>query len=290
MTTINSVNFSDIFIRQSQNTARLGFEVRFRAVKRRLDLELNAKKEVYNNLDKTLEPVLGGLKRERATLEKQRTDLTNYLEVSRRNVNKVSNIINRQVPTLSEAASAVGGTAETDFNLARDQVNKALKNLQSNSYFEGGFLDKTTKFKSQLNPSGVGDYSSYAGVPERAAAVGVFISTSADGMEVNAGLSRGLGETLGILRYNLVQDFDLAKAKQEQVTQKLKDIDKQIEKKDAEERLVFLKEIQAMEKKNERTLEYLSLNFEFSQANTETFADRTSFLKPQKGSIMNLFI
>jgi hypothetical protein len=290
MTTINSVNFSDIFIRQSQNTARLGFEVRFRAVKRRLDLELNAKKEVYNNIDKTLEPVLAGLKRERAAVEKQRTDLTNYLEVARRNVNKLGDIITKQVTDLSDAASAVGGTAEADFNLMRDQVNKALKNLQSNSYFEGGFYDKTTKFKSQSNPSGIGDYSSYASVVDRASAVGVFVSTSADGIETNTALSRGLGETLGVLRYNLVQDFDLAKAKQEQATQKLKDIDKQIEKKDAEERLVFLKEIQALEKKNERTLENLSLNFEFSQANTETFADRTSFLKPQKGSIMNLFI
>ncbi len=290
MTSFNSVSFSDIFIRQSQNTARLGFEVRFRAVKRRLDIELNQKKEIYNNMDKTLEPVLSGLKRERASVEKQRTELTNYLEVSRRNVNKLNDIITKQVVALSDAASAVGGSAASDFNLIRDQLNNNLKALQSNSYFEAGLLDKTTKFKSQVNPSGIGDYSSYAGVMERSSAVGVFISTGTDPTEVNLGLSRGLGEALGILRYSLAQDFDLAKAKQEQMTKKLQDIDKQIEKKDAEERLVILKEVQALEKKHERILESLSLSFEFSQSNTEIFSDRTSFLKPQKGSIMNLFI
>lgn len=290
MTSFNSVSFSDIFIRQSQNTARLGFEVRFRAVKRRLDIELNEKKEIYNNMDKALEPVLAGLKRERAAVEKQRTELTSYLEVSRRNINKLSDIIAKQVVALSDAASAVGGTAEADFNYIRDQINKNLKGLQTNSYFEAGFLDKVGKFKGQVNPSGIGDYASYPGVLERASAVGVFVSTSVDPIEVNAGLSRGLGETLGVLRYTMTQDFDLAKAKQEQMTNKLKDIDKQIEVKDAQERLVVLKEVQALEKKHERILENLSLSFEFSQANTEILADRTSFLKPQKGSIMNLFI
>lgn len=290
MTAFNGTNFSDIFIRQSQNTARLGFEVRFRAVKRRLDIELNAKKELYNNMDKTLEPVLAGLKREKAAVEKQRTELTNYLEVARRNVNKLNDIITKQVPALSNAASAVGGTAAADFNLARDQMNKALKGLQSNSYFEAGLIDKASKFKGSANPSGIGDYASYPGIFERASAVGVFISGGSDPIEVNAGLSRGLGKSLGILRYGMVQDFDLAKAKQEQMTNKLKDIDKQIEKKDAEERLIVLKEVQAMEKKNIRTLENLSLSFEFSQSNAESLSDRNSFLKPQKGSIMNLFI
>jgi hypothetical protein len=290
MTSFTTTNFTDIFIRQSQNSARLGFEVQFQAIKRRLDIELNAEKEVYNNLDKALEPVLADFKRERAAVEKQRSELTSYLDVSRRNINKLSDIISKQLPALSTAASAVGGTAETDFNLTRNLVNNNLKALQANSNFENGLLDKVSKFKGIANPSGVGDYASYPGVLERGAAVGVFVSTSSDPIEVNATLSRGLGETLGILRYSLVQDFDLAKAKQEQATAKLAEIDKKIEKKDAEERLKVLKEVQALEKKHERILESLSLSFEFAQANTEALADRTSFLKPQKGSIMNLFI
>lgn len=290
MTSFNTVTFTDIFIRQSQNTARLGFEVQFRAVKKRLDTELNEKKIVYNNMDKTLEPVLAGLKRDRAAADKQRTDLTTYLDVGRRNINKISDIINKMVPALSAAASAVGPTAAADFNAARDQLNKALQGLQANSYIEGGFLDKVSKFKGEKNPSGIGDYASYATLSDRVSAVGVFVSTSSDPTEVNTGLSRGLGETLAVLRYRLVQDFDLAKAKQEASIKKLTEIDKAIEKKDAELRLPLLKELQAMEKKRDSILQSLSLNFEFAQANTEALADRKSWNKVQKGSIMNLFI
>ncbi len=290
MTSFNQVTFSDIFIRQSQNTARLGFEIQFRSIKKRLDTELNEKKIAYNEIDKTLEPALAGLKRERAAADKQRIDLTAYLETQRRNINKLSDVINKMVPALSDAGSAVGPTAAADFNATRDQLNKALQGLQANSYIEGGFLDKVTKFKGDKNPSGIGDYASYATLPDRVSAVGVFVSTSSDPTEVNAGLSRGLGETLGILRYRMAQDFDLAKAKQEASIKKLKEIDKAIEKKDAELRLPLLKELQSMEKKRDSILESLSLNFEFAQANVEVRADRFSWNKVQKGSIMNLFI
>lgn len=290
MTSFNQVTFSDIFVRQSQNTARLGFEIQFRSIKKRLDTELNEKKIAYNDIDKTLEPSLAGLKRERAAADKQRTDLTAYLELGRRNINKLSDIINKMVPALSDAASAVGPTAAADFNATRDQLNRALQGLQANSYIEGGFLDKVTKFKGEKNPSGIGDYSSYATLPDRVSAVGVFVSTSSDPTEVNVGLSRGLGETLGVLRYRMAQDFDLAKAKQEASIKKLKEIDKAIEKKDAELRLPLLKELQAMEKKRDSVLQSLSLSFEFAQANVEVRADRFSWNKVQKGSIMNLFV
>lgn len=290
MASFNTVTFSDIFIRQSQNTARLSFEIQFRSVKRRLDTQLNEKKEIYNNLDKTLEPVLADLKRQRAAADKERTDLTKYLDVARSNINKISDVISKMVPALGDAASTVGGTADPDFNFMRNQVNKALQSLQPNSYLQASLSDYASRFKGVANPSGIGDYSTYPGVAERASAVGVFVSTSSDPLEVNGTLSRGLGETLGNVRYRMVQDFDLAKAKQQQAIQKLKDIDKAIEKKDAEQRLVVLKDIQAMEAKNDKILQSLSLNFEFAQSNVEILADRNSFLKPQKGSIMNLFI
>lgn len=284
-----TINFSDIFIRQSQNTARLSFEVQYSAVKRRLDTELNAKKTIYNEMDKTLEPVLADLKRQRAVAEKQRTDLTTYLENGRRNINKLSDTINQLLPKLNSAASDVGPTAADDFDRLRNLINQSLKGLVPNASLENGFLDKVARFKANQNPSGIGDYASYASIPDRASAVGIFVSLVSDIYAVSPS-AKGLGKTLGQLRYAISQDFDLAKAKQEAATQKLKDIDKAIEKKDAEERLAVLKDVQAMEKRNEQILKSLSLNFEFSQAGAEIFADRSSLLKPQKGSIMNLFI
>ena len=125
---------------------------------------------------------------------------------------------------------------------------------------------------------------------DRQQAVGVFVSTSSDPIEVNLGLSRGFGETLGLLRQKLTQDFDIAKLRQEQAVKKMQDLDKTIDKKISVEKLAVLKDIQAFEKRQESILKNLSLNFEFSQANVEVRADRTSFNKPAKGSIMNLFI
>lgn len=285
----STINFGDIFIRQSQNTARLSFEVQFTAVKRRLDTELNAKKTIYNEMDKTLEPILADMKRQRAAIEKERAAMTSYLENGRRNINKLTDAITQLLPQLNNASSDVGPTAAADFDRLRDRANQVLKGLVPNSSLENGLYDRASKIKSSTNPSGVGDYLSYAGIPDRAAAVGIFVSSVKDSYEVNP-LSTGFGRALGQLRYGIVQDFDLAKAKQEIATKKLTEIDKAIEKKDAEERLVVLKEVQTMENRNEQVLRSLSLNFEFSQSNTEIFADRSSFLKPQKGSIMNLFI
>ncbi len=286
----SSVNFSDIFIRQSQNTARLGFEVQFRALKRRLDTELNQRKEAYNNIDKALEPVLSNLKRERKVAEDEKNALESYLDVGKRNINKITSILDNTVTALNSAASDVGGTAESDFNLLRDQLNRALQGLQQNSYFQGGILDRAQQARSGSNPSGIKNYADYSSIPERASSVGILVTGGVDGIEVNSGLSTGYAEKLGMIRYNLVQDFDLMKSKQQQAVAKIKEIDKQIEKKDAQERLVLLREIQRIEAKNEGILKNLSLNFEFQQANAESMADRTSFLKPSKGSIMNLFI
>lgn len=316
MTSFNSVNFGDILVRQSQNTARLGFEVRFRAVKRRLDTELNVKKEAYNNIDKTLEPVLAGHKRQRAQLEAQKAKYVEYLDAQRSNISKITDIINNILPKLSFAASDTGPGADTNFDSIRNQLNKALVTLKPASNLEEGLVDRVKNLKVKANPSGVGDYNSYATLPDRANAVGILLTGGSDGLEVIPGLSYGYAEELGLLRNNLTRDFDLIKQKlgetekqldkngkavfdekgqpvyigKSGLYKKMYDLDKTIEKIDAQERLVLLKDIQAMEKKNARALEYLSLSFEFSQTNVEVLSDRTSFLKPQKGSIMNLFI
>ena len=282
--------FGDVMVKQSQNRARLSFEVQFQAIKRRLDTEINKKKEVYNNMDAALEPQLGDLRRQRKVAETQKTNLDSYLEKSRTNIKKVTDFLNNIMPKLSDAASSVAPTAEAEYNSLRDQLNNALRTLIPNSYYEGGFYDKTTSFKTSKNPSGLGDFSSYASMIDRQQAVGVFVSTSSDPIEVNLGLSRGFGETLGLLRQKLTQDFDIAKLRQEQAVKKMQDLDKTIDKKISVEKLAVLKDIQAFEKRQESILKNLSLNFEFSQANVEVRADRTSFNKPAKGSIMNLFI
>lgn len=312
----STFTFGDIMVKQSQNTARLGFEVRFQSLKRRLDIELNEKKQQYNEMDKTLEPVLAGLKRERALAETEKNKLSEYLSKASSNVGKVTSIINNILPKLSAAASDVGPTAANDFNSLRDQLNKALKSVQSNGYLEAGLIDKTQKIKSGANPSGLGDYASYANVIDRANAIGILLTGGEDGLQVIPGLSSGYSEKLGFARNDLTRDFDIAKNKlgtseterdkkgnivvdekgrpvtkgTSGIFKKMYDLDKAIEKKDAQERLVVLKQVQAMESKHENILKSLSLSFEFSQANTEVLADRTSFLKPTKGSIMNLFI
>ena len=277
-------------IKQSQNTARLSFEIQFQAVKRRLDIEANAKKEIYNNMDATIEPQLGDLRRQRKTAEAQKVSMESYLEKSRTNIKKTTDYLNNILPKLADASISASPTAEAEFNSLRDQLNKALKTFIPNSDFQNGFFDKTTSLKSSVNPSGIGDYASFGTAIDRQQAVGVFVSTSSDGIEVNLGLSRGFGETLGLLRQKLTQDFDLAKAKQEQAVKKMQEVDKAIDKKVAVEKLAVLKDIQKMEKDQENLLKYLSLNFEFSQANSEALADRTSWNKPAKGSITNLFI
>jgi hypothetical protein len=289
-TSFSTFTFGDAIIKQSQNTARLSFEIQFQAVKRRLDLETNAKKEIYNNMDVTIEPQLGDLRRQRKAAEAQKVSMEQYLENSRTNIKKSTDFLDKILPKLADASISTSPTAEAEFNSWRDQLNKALKTFIPNNDFENGFLDKTTKLKSSINPSEIGDYASFGSALARQQAVGVFVSTSADGIEVNLGLSRGFGETLGLLRQKLTQDFDLAKAKQEQAVKKMQEVDKAIDKKVAAEKLVVLKDIQKMEKNQENILKSLSLNFEFTQANLEIMSDRTSFNKPAKGSIMNLFI
>jgi hypothetical protein len=287
---LSTFTFGDAMIKQSQNTARLSFEIQFQAVKRRLDIQMNEKKEIYNNMDATIEPQLGDLRRQRKTAEAQKVSMESYLEKSRTNIKKTTDYLNNILPKLADASISASPTAEAEFNSLRDQLNKALKTFIPNSDFQNGFLDKTTALKSSVNPSGIGDYASFGTVIDRQQAVGVFVSTSSDGIEVNLGLSRGFGETLGLLRQKLTQDFDLAKAKQEQAIKKMQEVDKAIDKKVAVEKLAVLKDIQKMEKDQENLLKYLSLNFEFSQANSEILADRTSWNKPAKGSITNLFI
>lgn len=316
MTIFSSSSFADIFIRQSQNTARLGFEIQFQAIKRRLDTELNTKKEEYNNIDKTLEPMLAGYKRDRAALEKQKDEYTAYLKNMSTNVRKSNDLINNLLPKLSAASTDVGPDAEANFNFVRDQMNKALRTFVPASLMDQGVYDQTRALKNSKNASGVGDYSSYATLPDRAQAVGILLTGGEDGLEVIPGLSYGFSEDLGVLRNKLTRDFDhvtrlLGKTEPKTdkegnvlldekgkplmvglsgVYKKMYDIDRQIEKIDAEQRLAVLQEAQTMEKKHDRILESLSLSFEFAQANAEMMADRTSFLKPQKGSIMNLFI
>ncbi len=286
----STFTFGDAIIRQSQNTARLSFEIQFRAVKRRLDLETNVKKEIYNNMDAAIEPQLGDLRRQRKAAEAQKVSMEDYLEKSRTNIKKSTDFLNKLLPKLADASISPSPTAEAEFNSLRDQLNNAMKTFIPNNNFENALLDKTTKLKSSANPSGIADYASFGSALSRQQAVGVFVSTSSDGIEVNVGLSRGFGETLGLLRQKLTQDFDLAKAKQVQAVKKMQEVDKAIDKKVAVEKLVVLKDIQKMEKNQENVLKALSLNFEFSQANLEIMADRTSFNKPTKGSIMNLFI
>ncbi|KJV06835.1 hypothetical protein VZ95_20495 [Elstera litoralis] len=182
--------------------------------------------------------------------------------------------------------------------------------------FEEGLQDRTRKVRAGQNPSGIGDYSSYGSIPDRAGAVGILIATGVDGVDVITGLSTGYAETLGHARYDMRQDFNFAKAKlgkpeplRDQngrtvldengkpmetlpsgLYKRMEEIDAEIEKKDAQERVVVLRQVQAMEKRNDTILRSLSINFEFMQANSEAMADRTSWNKPDKGSILNLFI
>lgn len=312
----NTTTFGDIMIRQSQNTARLAFEVQFQAVKRRLNIELNQKKEEYNNMDKTLEPVLAGLKAEKAKLLEEQKKYTDYLTASRDNLKKVQNIIDGFIPKLADAASSAAPTAEADFNQLRDKVNNALRSLKPVTLYEKGLQDRTKGVRAAANPSGIGDYASYGSIPARADAVGILLSGGLDGTEVITSLSKGFAEKLGLMRYDMQQDFNFVNGmlgKTEQaydkngkalldekgkpvmnpvsgVYLKIGNIDKQIEKKDAQERLVVLRQVQTMERRNDSVLQSLSLNFEFSQANSEVLADRFSWNKAQKGSIMNLFI
>lgn len=316
MTLFSGASFSDIFVRQSQNTARLAFEVQFQSVKRRLDTELNVKKEQYNNIDKSIEPMVAGYKRQRAAFAEQQKMYSEYLSKMSSNITRINDVINNLLPKLSLAASDVGPGADTNFNSIRDQMNKALRAFQPASVLQDGVVDQTQSLKVGKNPSKIGDYSSYATLPDRANAVGILITGGDDGLQVMPGLSYGLAEDLGHLRNKLTRDFDVIKNKLGKtetktdsngkvvldqkgnpvtigtsgVYKRLTDLDRQIEKVDAEQRVIVLRDVQAMEKKNEQTLRSLSLNFEFSQASSEIMADKASFLKPQKGSIMNLFI
>lgn len=312
----NTTTFGDIMIRQSQNTARLAFEVQFQGVKKRLNIELNAKKEEYNNMDKTLEPVLAGLKSQKAKLVEEQKKYVGYLTEAKGNLKKVQDLIDNLIPKLNAAASDVGPTGEADFNALRDKLNKALRSLKPVTLYENGLQDRTRNVRNAANPSGIGDYASYASIPARAGAVGILLSGGLDGTEVITSLSTGFAEKLGLLRYDMTQDFNIINGllgKTEQASDKagkavfdekgnpvmnpisgvylkIGNVDKQIERKDAEERLVVLRQVQALERRNDSLLQSLSLNFEFSQANSEVMADRFSWNKAQKGSIMNLFI
>ncbi len=312
----NTTTFGDIMIKQSQNTARLAFEVQFQSVKRRLNIELNEKKEVYNNMDKTLEPVLAGLKSEKSKLEAQQKKYSEYLSVQRSNIKKLDDVIGNLIPKLNAAASDVGPTAANEFNRLRDTLNNSLRALKPAVLYEEGVRDRAAVMRGMQNPSNILDYSSYPSIPARAGAVGLLLTTGLDGTEVITSLSSGFAEQLGLFRYNMMQDFNLINGKlgktvpktdnngkliiDEKGNQvmsavsgvylKISEIDKQIEKKDAEERLVVLRQVQAMERRNDSLLKSLSLNFEFMQANSEVMADRFSWNKAQKGSIMNLFI
>lgn len=316
MTTFNTSSIWDAFGRQLRNNSRLSFEIQFQTVKRRLNIELNEKKEAYNNIDKTPSPLLAELKKERDQVDLKRKELVSYLDSARTNAQKIEDVIGEMIPRLNTAASDTGANAEANFNAYRDRLNNRLRSFISNKYYEEGFLDLTSSVKTLANPIGVGDYNSYPGVLERGSAVGHVITMPTADKEVIPGLSEGAALKLGLLRSKMLIDFDRANSMLGQTVTKtdangntvldekgqpvkvpvsglvkrLDDLDKRIEKVDAEQRLAVLKEAQAMEKRHDRILESLSLSFEFSMANAEAMADRTSFLTPQKGSIMNLFI
>lgn len=316
MTSFNTPSLWDAFGAQIRNNSRLAFEIQFRTVKRRLDVELNGKKEIYNNIDKTPSPLLAELKKEREQVEAKRKELVSYLDAMKSNTAKMNDIINNLIPKLSTAASDTGPNAEKNFNDLKGRLNSVLKSFRPAKYYDENFMDLTSNIKSLNNPSKLKDYADYLGVTDRSAAVGRVVTAPTSDQQVIVGLSAGTAMDLGHLRSKMLRDFDRANSmlgkietktdskgrpvlneKGQQVTvatsglvKRLEDLDRRIEKVDADQRLVVLKDVQAMEKRHETILQSLSLNFEFSMANAETFADRTSFLKPQKGSIMNLFI
>ncbi|KJV07137.1 hypothetical protein VZ95_20195, partial [Elstera litoralis] len=138
-------------------------------------------------MDKTLEPVLAGLKREKTKIKQEMDKIGDYLVTSQANLRKTNDIILNLIPKLNVAASAIGATAEAEFNAIRDNLNKAVKSLKPVTLFEEGLQDRTRKVRAGQNPSGIGDYSSYGSIPDRAGAVGILIATGVDGVDVITG-------------------------------------------------------------------------------------------------------
>lgn len=316
MTSFSNSTFWDAVGTQYRNNARLSFELQFRTVKKRLDIELNTQKEVYNNIDKNPSPLLAELKKEREQVDAKRKEVVAYLDPARSSVKRMDSLIRDFMPNLSTAAADTGPDAEKNFNALRNRLNDQLSSFAPAKYFQEGMLDLTSKFKTLPNPSGIKDYADYLGVSDRSAAVGHVIVYPTDDQEVITSLSSGLAMSLGQLRSKMLRDFDRANSilgksdpkldgsgnpvldsQGQPVTVpvsglvlRLDNLDKRIEKIDAEDRLTVLKQVQTMEKRHDSLLQTLSLSFEFSMGNADIFASRASFSQPQKGSIMNLFI